>query len=169
MVDSGACDTVLRNQAFQRTPLEPAPHQRPLRDISGGCVKIHGKKVPQVSLPSGRKAKLEGTVTDSILNALSVRQSTRQGLSIVFGPSGAYMTAWEPQRPADAEDFEERGDRYYLRVRELSAAERGGHGLHRAGVWRHRCRRRGSAGGARRTTGTLRRGPRAVPGRTRTG
>ena len=47
-----------------------------------------------------------------------MRQITKCGNTFIFGPSGAYMTRWEPPKPDDAEDFVERGELWYLPVEE---------------------------------------------------
>ena len=114
LVDSGACTTVLEKDAFSETPLQEDTEQLGLRGIGGQWLTKYGKRVPTVELPSGRTAKLEGTVADAVRSAMSVGKGNDNGLTFVFSPSGGYMTKTMPTKPRDAEDFVRQGSLYYL-------------------------------------------------------
>ena len=119
MVDSGAPRTVWEQKAFPRTVLTPDHERLLLTSITGGSTTRYGRKEPRVMMSSGRQGIITGKVTSSLKNALSVSQSNDKGMTMVFGPSGAYMSRLEPPRPQDAEPFERQGGHYYLPVWEV--------------------------------------------------
>ena len=75
MVDTGAARTVFTRTAFPRGRYT-GKRTAGLRNITGDPIERFGHKQTTVMLPSGCRAELNGEVTNSSLNALSVRATS---------------------------------------------------------------------------------------------
>ena len=118
LVDTGACRTVFRKDAFPGTQAQQTEIEMDLRTITDERIQQFGEKNVSVTMPGGRNMRLRGQVTDVGTSALSIGASNQSGLTAVFGPSGAYLSKTEPPIPLDAQKFEKEGNLFYMRVKE---------------------------------------------------
>jgi len=124
LVDTGACRTVFRAEAFPSTQLRPSKERLDLRTIKDEKIEQYGSKQVTARLPGGRAVSLSGEVTDISTSAFSIGASNDQGMTSVFGPGGAYLTRLEPPRPADAEAYRREGNLFFLDVQEDFSMDR---------------------------------------------
>eukprot|EP00971_Amphidinium_carterae_P349415 6491008-Amphidinium_carterae.1 len=116
LVDSGATHTVFMEQAFQSDQVS-GPSSVTLRNISGQPLLQKGSKIATGYTESGRSVTCQGVVAQVQRNILSVAKLQQQGYTVVFTPSGAWITRSAVERTsADAESLENHEGLWYLRV-----------------------------------------------------
>eukprot|EP00971_Amphidinium_carterae_P348034 6490285-Amphidinium_carterae.1 len=116
LVDSGATHSVFMEHAFQQTPL--LGHSGvSLRNISGEELKLLGQKTVKGQTDSGRPISCTGAVAEVKRNVLSVNKLQRQGFTVVFSPTGAWVCREAVLKPSGgAEKLEQIDGLWYLRV-----------------------------------------------------
>lgn len=119
MVDSGAACTLFKKGDFGAACERPRRNVR-LRNISGGDIPIEGEQTVRVKTSSGRSAQIAGTTTaETTRSVLGVADNVDNGFSVVFSPTGSYISKIAAKPPTDADYFVRRSRMWHLPVTEI--------------------------------------------------
>ena len=102
LVDSGACTGVSTPTSFPDVPIDPFDCPG-LRGIEGTSLKVKGRQLVPLNLPSGRECVMRFAASNAGKDAMSVDEANDNGFTVVFSPEARYITKESLQHVAKSQ------------------------------------------------------------------